>query len=160
MSTTTAPIGAEQETKRAAGSVAAVKVEPYLFFGGRCEEAVEFYRQALNAEVVAMMRFKDAPQSGGCGPANGVNGERIMHAGFRVGETLIMASDGCDDAKPKFEGFALSITAPSEEVATRRFAALAEGGQIIQPLSQTFFAKCFGMVTDRFGVMWMVIAQP
>ncbi len=157
MSTTTAPIGTEQETKRATGSVAALKVEPYLFFGGRCEEAVEFYRQALNAEVVAMMRFKDAPESGGCGPANG---ERIMHAGFRVGETLIMASDGCDDSKPKFEGFALSITAPNEAEAARRFTALADGGQIVQPLMQTFFAKSFGMVTDRFGVMWMVIAQP
>lgn len=154
MSTTTAPARAAQETQR----IAALKVEPYLFFGGRCEPAIEFYRQALDAEVLALMRFKDAPASGGCGP--GGNGDRVMHASFRVGETTVMASDGCDDTKPKFEGFALSITSPNEAEAKRRFAALAEGGQIIQPLSQTFFAKCFGMVTDRFGVMWMVLAMP
>ena len=149
MSTTTAPSLRADETTRAT----AFKVEPYLFFGGRCEEAVEYYRRTLDAELLAFMRFKEAPPSGGCGPVESEKGERVMHACFRVGETMIMASDGCDDAKPKFDGFALSLSAPSAADATRRFAALAEGGHVIQPLTQTFFAKCFGMVTDRFGVM-------
>lgn len=129
-------------------------IQPYLFFGGRCEEALEFYRQTLGAEVEMMMRFKDSPEPPGCGP---VPGEKIMHASVRIGETVLMASDGCCDGKGSFQGFALSLSVPTEAEADRRFNALAKGGQVQMPLDKTFFSPRFGMVTDRFGVTWMVI---
>ena len=129
-------------------------VQPYLFFGGRCEEALEFYKQTLGAEVEMLMRFKDSPEPAGCGP---VPGDKIMHASLRIGETIIMASDGCADGKQSFEGFALSLSVPDETEADRRFNALAKGGQVQMPLDKTFFSPRFGMVADRFGVMWMII---
>lgn len=159
MNTKTIPSGSTAETNRPASSTPATgtRVESYLFFDGRCEEALDFYRKALGAEVVMLMRFKDAPDPNACGP---VGGDKIMHASFRVGDTMVLASDGRCEGKPSFQGFGLSLTLPSTEEANRRFASLAESGQVVQPLSQTFFAKRFGMVTDRFGVMWMVIVLP
>ena len=129
-------------------------VQPYLFFDGRCEEALEFYRQALGAEVEMLMRFKDSPEPARCGSAAG---DKVMHASFRIGETTVMASDGRCEGKPSFQGFALSFAVPSEAEADRRFAALAKGGQVQMPLAKTFFSPRFGMVADRFGVMWMII---
>jgi PhnB protein len=128
-------------------------VEPYLFFNGRCEEALNFYRDALNAEVTALMRFGDSPEQ--CMPE--MPKDKVMHACLRIGETTVMASDGCSAEKANFQGFALSISAPDEQTATRFFNALSEGGQVQMPLGKTFYSPCFGMVTDRFGVMWMVI---
>jgi PhnB protein len=130
------------------------KVEPYLFFDGRCEEALEYYKQTLGAEVLALMRFKDSPDPATCG---GASPEKVMHANFRVGETLIMASDGRCTGQPKFEGFSLSLTVPDDATADKRFAALSEGGQVQLPLTSTFFASRFGMVADKFGVGWMII---
>ncbi len=134
-------------------------LQPYLFFDGRCEEALDFYRQALGAEVQMLMRFKDAPPSEGamCSPEAT---DKIMHACFQIGDATIMASDGRCQGAPKFEGFALSLTAPNAAEADRAFAALAEGGQVQMPLGETFFSPRFGMVADRFGVSWMVIVQP
>ncbi len=129
-------------------------VQPYLFFEGRCDEALKFYRQALGAEVEMLMRFKDSPEPAGC---PGASPEKVMHASFRIGETRLMASDGRCEGKPSFQGFALSLSAANEAEADRRFAALAKGGQIQMPLAKTFFSPRFGMVTDRFGVTWMVI---
>ncbi len=129
-------------------------VQPYLFFEGRCDEALKFYRQALGAEVEMLMRFKDSPEPAGC---PGATPEKVMHASFRIGETRLMASDGRCEGKPSFQGFALSLSAANEAEADRRFAALAKGGQIQMPLAKTFFSPRFGMVTDRFGVTWMVI---
>jgi len=129
-------------------------VQPYLFFDGRCEEALEFYRQALGAEVTMLMRFKDSPEPAGCPAASG---DKVMHANVRIGDSTIMASDGRCEGKPNFQGFALSIEAPTEAEADRRFNALAKGGQVQMPLAKTFFARRFGMVTDQFGVTWMVI---
>ncbi len=129
-------------------------VQPYLFFEGRCDEALEFYRQALGAEVEMLMRFKDSPEPGGC---PGASPDKVMHASFRIGETRLMASDGRCTGKPSFQGFALSLSVPTEAEADRRFAALAKGGQVQMPLTRTFFSPRFGMVADRFGVMWMVI---
>lgn len=131
-------------------------VQPYLFFDGRCEEALDFYKQTLGAEVEMLMRFKDNPEPGGCGGAP-PDGNKVMHASVRIGDTVLMASDGRCQGKPSFEGFALSLSVPTEAEADRRFAALAKGGQVQMPLSKTFFSPRFGMVADRFGVMWMVI---
>ena len=132
-------------------------VTPYLFFDGRCEEAVEFYKKTLGAEVGMMMRFKDSPDPGMC-PAAGEN--KIMHACVKIGGTSVMASDGRNQGKPKFEGFALSVNAKDEAEADRMFAALSDGGKVQMPLGKTFFAKRFGMVADRFGVGWMIIVEP
>ena len=135
-------------------------VQPYLFFDGRCEEAIEFYRRALGAEVQMLMRFKDSPEppQPGCQPPGSEN--KVMHAQFSVGETLILASDGRCTGKPSFQGFALSLTVPNEADADRYFNALADGGQIQMPLAKTFFSPRFGMVADRFGVFWMVYVKP
>ncbi len=138
----------------------APKVEPYLFFEGRCEEAIEFYRRTLCAEVTMMMRFKDSPeppQPGMCAPGSE---NKIMHASLRIGATSLMTSDGRCSGKPNFQGFSLSISMPNAAEADRVFAALADGGQAQVPLAKTFFSPRFGMVADRFGVSWMVIVHP
>jgi PhnB protein len=129
-------------------------VQSYLFFDGRCDEALEFYRQTLGAEVEMLMRFKDSPEPAGC---PGASPDKVMHASFRIGETRLMASDGRCEGKASFQGFALSLSVPNEAEADRRFAALAKGGKVQMPLTSTFFSPRFGMVADRFGVMWMVI---
>lgn len=131
-------------------------LQPYLFFEGRCEEAVEFYRRALGAQVMMMMRYKESPDShspDGLAPGSG---DKIMHATFRVGNVTVMASDGCCAGKPAFQGFSLSLTVPTATEAERLFAALADGGKVQMPLAKTFFSPCFGMVADRFGVPWMI----
>ena len=138
-----------------------MQVQPYLFYEGRCEEAIEFYRKALGAKVEMMMRFKDSPD----GPPPGMTPpppEKIMHAAFRIGDSTVLASDGMCQAgsKPSFSGFSLSIIAANDAEAKRLFGALAEGGQVQMPLGKTFFASSFGMVADRFGLGWMVIANP
>lgn len=135
-------------------------VEPYLFFNGRCEEAIEFYRKALGAEVEVMMRFKDSPEP--CDPNMVPPGteNNIMHATLRIGKTSLMASDGCAAEKPNFQGFSLSIAVPSEAEADRVFAALAQGGQVRMPLTKTFWSPRFGMLEDRFGVGWMINTVP
>lgn len=135
-------------------------VQSYLFFNGRCEEAVNFYRKALGAEVTMMMRFKENPEpmGDGCGPSGvPIPGENIMHASFKIGETEVMASDGMGGGKPEFKGFSLSLTAASDAEAKRLFDALADGGKVEMPLTKTFYASSFGMLADRFGVSWMVI---
>ena len=129
-------------------------VQPYLFFDGRCDEALEFYKQALGAEVERLMRFKDSPEPAAC---PGAAPDKVMHASFRIGGTCLMASDGRCEGKTSFQGFALSLSVATETDAEKRFAALAKGGQVQMPLAKTFFSLRFGMVTDRFGVTWMVI---
>jgi PhnB protein len=134
-------------------------VQPYLFFEGKCEEAIEFYRRSLGAQVTMQMRYKDSPepQPPGCGP---IDPNKIMHAQFQIGSTVIMASDGRCDKEAKFAGFSLSLTVPTETEAERAFTALADGGKVEMPLAKTFFSARFGMVVDRFGVFWMVLVQP
>jgi PhnB protein len=135
-------------------------VQPYLFFEGRCEEAIEFYRGALGAEVEMLMHFKDSPEppQPGMIPPGAEN--KVMHACFRVGDTRVMASDGRCGGKPSFQGFSLSLTVANDTEAERLFAALSDRGQVQQPLIKTFFSSRFGMVADRFGVPWMVIVAP
>jgi PhnB protein len=137
-----------------------MQVQPYLFFDGRCEEAVEFYKSALGAEVATLMRYKDSPEppQPGCAPPGAEN--KVMHASFRIGQTTVMASDGQCLGKPSFQGFSLSLAVPTDAEAERLFAALAEGGHVQMPLTKTFFSSRFGMVADRFGVCWMVIVAP
>lgn len=135
-------------------------IQPYLFFEGRCEEAIEFYRRALGAKVEMVMRFKESPEPPPPGMVPPGTEDKVMHAAFRIGDTLVMASDGRCQGTPSFQGFSLSITAANESEADRLFAALAEGGQVQMPLGKTFFSPRFGMVADRFGVSWMVIVEP
>jgi PhnB protein len=131
-------------------------IQPYLFFNGTCEQAVDFYRKALGAEVEMMMRFKESPEPPQPGMIPPGFENKIMHTSFRVGHTTVMASDGCSTEKPSFQGFSLSLSVSSEGEADRAFAALADGGQVRMPLSKTFWSPRFGMVEDRFGVSWMV----
>jgi len=134
-----------------------VTVQPYLFFDGKCEEALNFYKQALGAQVDMLMRFHEMPDPPpGAIPPGAEN--RVMHAAFRVGDTQIMASDGQCGGKPSFQGFALSINAKDDAEAGKLFTAVGKGGQVQMPLGKTFFASKFGVVIDRFGVTWMVIA--
>ena len=137
-----------------------MQVQPYLFFEGRCEEAVNFYVKTLGAKVEMLMRYKDSPeppQPGMC-PPNSEN--KIMHGSMHIGETVVMVSDGLCGGHPQFQGFALSLDAANEAEAERMFAALVDGGQQKMPLGKTFFSPCFGMVADRFGVLWMIIVLP
>jgi PhnB protein len=137
-----------------------MQVQPYLFFEGRCEEALEFYRSALGAEVTMLMRFKDSPEphSPGMIPPGAEN--KVMHMSFRIGDTTVNASDGQCTGSATFQGFSLSLSVPNDAEAERRFAALAQGGQVQLALTKTFFASRFGMVADRFGVAWMIIVAP
>lgn len=137
------------------------KIEPYLFFNGHCEEALNFYREKLNAEITYMIRFKEMPeeakQNAPC--AEGMD-DKIMHANFRIGDNHLMASDGCcDKDKTEFSGFSLSIAADTQEEGQKYMETLAEGGTVVMPYAATFWAKGFGMVQDKFGVLWMVSAE-
>lgn len=132
-----------------------LSVQPYLFFNGRCEEALEFYSKALGAKIEMLSRFKDAPP----GMAQSGMENMVMHASFRIGETVLMASDGRGNNELQFEGFSLAIDVPDEKTAESVFNALADGGKITMPLEKTFWAPKFGMLEDRFGVGWMVSVQ-
>jgi len=133
-------------------------VQPYLFFDGRCEEALDFYSKTLGAKVECVAHFKDSPDPTMCMP--GIDQNKVMHACFRIGANTIMASDGRCTGRPSFQGFSLSLTLAEEAEADRLFAALAKGGQVQMPLATTFFSPRFGMVADRFGVSWMIHVAP
>jgi PhnB protein len=130
-----------------------MQVQPYLSFEGRCEEAINFYKSAVGAEVVMMMRFKEAPDQSMMTPGTG---DKILHASLQIGDSTVMASDGRCMGKAIFQGISLSLTAGTDAEAKRLFDALANGGQIQMPLAKTFFATSFGIVADKFGVAWMV----
>jgi PhnB protein len=134
-------------------------VENYLQFDGRCEEAIEFYKRALGAQVENLVRFKDAPKDAQAMFSPGSE-NKVMHVNLRIGETHVLASDGRNRGQPKFEGFALCLSAANEAEASKLFTALGDGGKVTMPLAKTFFAKSFGTVEDRFGVHWMVIVHP
>ena len=130
-----------------------MKIQPYLFFDGRCEEAIDFYSRTLGAEVTMLMRFKESPDQSMVTPESK---DKVMHASLRIGDATVLASDGRCMGNPSFQGFALSVTAANEAEEKRLFAALGEGGQVQMPLAKTFFSPSFGMVADQFGVGWMV----
>ncbi len=131
-------------------------VQPYLFFGGRCDEALEFYRTAFGAEVTLLMRYKDSPEPTPPGMLAPGFENKVMHVSFRVGDSVLMASDGCSPEDGNFHGFRLSLTLPDAAAADRVFAALAQDGQVMMPLTKTFWSPKFGMLTDRFGLGWMI----
>jgi PhnB protein len=133
-------------------------IQPYIFFEGRCEEAIEFYKKALSAEVVVMLRFKDSPVGLPPGIPPG-SGNKIMHAQLRIGQTVLMLGDARNSGKPNFQGFSLSLSVSTPAEVDKAFGALADGGQVQMPLEKTFFSPRFGMVTDRFGLGWMVLVQ-
>lgn len=132
-----------------------MQVQPYLFYNGRCDEAIDFYRTKVGAEVMMLMRFKDSPDP----DSRGV-GEKVMHASLRIGDTTLLLSDGHCSGRLSFEGFSLSLTVPQDAEAERLFAALSDGGQVQMPLTKTFFSSKFGMLADRFGVSWMIYVAP
>jgi PhnB protein len=139
-----------------------MQIQPYLFFDGRCEDAIEFYKNALGAEVIMLMRFKDNPEPPGpddaCKPAPGTE-DKVMHASFRIGDSTVLASDGHCTGQPSFQGFSLSLTAATEAEAEQQFNALASG-EVQMPLGKTFYSPSFGMVADKFGVSWMIYVEP
>ena len=131
-----------------------MNVQPYLSFEGRAQEAIDFYKSALGAQVEAIMQFKDAPPDM---QANMPNKDKVMHSAFKVGDTTIMATDGQCSGKSEFSGITLTIQANSDAEAEKLFNALAKGGKVNMPMAETFFATRFGMVADKFGVGWMVL---
>ncbi len=135
-------------------------IRPYLFFDGRCDEAIEFYRSALGAEVLMLMRFKDAPSSEDRAQMTPGSEHKVMHGSLRIGGSNVLVSDGQCGGKPVFDGFSLTITAADVAEAERLFGRLAAGGQVRMPMGETFFSPRFGMVADRFGVPWMVYVAP
>jgi PhnB protein len=136
-----------------------MKVQPYLFFDGRCEEALEFYRTALGADVTSLMRFSESPEPHPPGMLPPGAEKKVMHASFRLGETEVLASDGHCAQKAAFQGFSLTLSVAGDAEARRAFDALADGGRVTMPLGKTFFASSFGMLADRFGVNWIVIVE-
>ncbi|MDI1287098.1 MAG: VOC family protein [Reyranella sp.] len=134
-----------------------MQIQPYLFFDGRCEEALDFYKAAAGAKVEMLMRFKENPDRGKGGMEPPGADDKVMHAAFKIGDTMILASDGNCTGKPKFDGFSLAVSVKDEAEADKTFAGLGEGGEVNMPLAKTFFSPKFGMVRDKFGVNWMVM---
>ena len=134
-----------------------MQAQPYLIFDGRCEEAIEFYKSALGAEVTMLMRFKDSPEPHPPGMLPPGAESKVMHASLRIGDSTVMASDGQCLGQANFQGFSLALSVSNDAEAERLFAALADGGKVCMPLAKTFFSSRFGMVADRFGVSWMII---
>ncbi|GAB4071915.1 VOC family protein [Ancylobacter sonchi] len=134
-----------------------MNVQAYLMFNGRTEEAIDFYKKAVGAEVTVLMRFSDAPEPPPPGMVPDGWGAKIMHSSFKVGDAELMASDGCQSDAAGFNGISLALSVKSPEEAQAKFAALSDGGQVTMPLAKTFFSPAFGTLTDRFGVSWMVV---
>jgi PhnB protein len=131
-----------------------MNVQPYLFFDGKCDEALEFYRKAVGAQAKIVMRFNQAPDQSMITPGTE---NKVMHAQVQIGDTTVLMSDGRCTGNMNFQGFALTITVSSESEADGTFDALADGGKVTMPLAKTFFSPRFGMLTDKFGVGWMVL---
>ncbi len=136
-------------------------IQPYLFFGGRCDEAIAFYQTAIGAEVEMVMRYNESPEPMPPGMLAPGFEKKVMHASLKIGDSVIMASDGCGSPdEGTFNGFSLSLAVPTEADADRMFAALSAGGEVTMPLTKTFWSPRFGMLTDRFGMGWMVNVVP
>lgn len=130
-----------------------MNVQPYLMFNGRCEEAADFYRTALGAKVEMAIHFKDSPDKSMV-TAETMN--KVMHMRLRIGDSVVLASDGRCGGNPLFDGFSMSINVATSVEAERLFTALSDGGKVQMPLTKTFFSPAFGMLADRFGVSWMI----
>jgi len=136
-----------------------MQVQPYLMFNGRCEEAIEFYKRVLGAKVEALMRYKEAPQPPPSEQLPPGNENKVMHSSLRIGDTVVMASDGHCSGQTDFQGFSLTVSVPDAPTADRIFGELSDGGKVQMPMGKTFFSERFGMTSDRFGLGWMVIVQ-
>lgn len=136
-----------------------MQIQPYLFFDGRCEQAIEFYHKALGAKPGRFLRYQDSPEPPPPGRVPSGYQNKVMYAEFRVGDTQVMACDDGTRSTTAFQGFRLSLSVANEAQARRVFAALADGGEVNMPLAKTFFSPCFGMLKDRFGVGWMIIVS-
>jgi PhnB protein len=134
-------------------------LNPYLSFEGRCEEAIAFYREAAGAQLVMLMRHRESPEPPPPGMLPADSGDKVMHAHLTIGGCTLMAGDGLCSGQPKFDGFSLYLAQPDAAAARRTFDALAAGGQVTMPLGPTFWSPCFGMLTDRFGLGWMVTVE-
>jgi PhnB protein len=134
-----------------------MNVQPYLFFEGRADEALAFYSTAFGITPATVMRYRDAPDPPPPGMLPPGSEGKVMHADFKVGNTLVMLSDGMCSGKPRFEGFSLALSCDTEADARRTFDALVAGGEVTMPLGKTFWSPLFGMLKDRFGVGWMVM---
>jgi PhnB protein len=140
-----------------------MQIEPYLFFNGNCGDAIAYYRDAIGAEEMFRMRFADAPPDAQRPPISADMADKVMHASLRIGDSTVMMSDGgCmeKDKQHAFSGFSLSLTGQDMSTAERYFNALAKDGSVTMPFQKTFWSPGFGMVTDRFGISWMVTAPP
>lgn len=135
-----------------------MQIQPYLFFDGCCEQALQFYQRALGAKLELMMRYKDSPEPPPPGMIPPGYGDKVMHATVQIGDSTVMAADDCTGKSPKPQGYALSLNAADPAEAKKRFDALADGGEVTMPLQKTFWSPAFGMLRDRFGVHWMVSA--
>ena len=131
-----------------------MQVQSYLFMDGRAEEAIEFYKKAIGATVNTQLRFKENPDAV-CAPGSE---NKIMHADISIGETRMLLSDGHNKGQPNFQGFGLALTTKTEAEANKVFDALAAGGKVTMPQAKTFFSPRFGMLADKFGVNWMILA--
>jgi uncharacterized glyoxalase superfamily protein PhnB len=149
-------VAAHEEGLRTSMAMQSSIVQPYLFFSGRCEEALDFYKKSLGATITMVMRFNESPDPVPEGMLQPGFENKVMHASFNIGKMMLMASDGCGDGT-HFEGFRLALSVPTEEECNRAFAALADGGNVDMPLAKTFWSPRYGMVTDKFGVGWMVM---
>ena len=136
-----------------------MNVQAYLMFNGRTEEAIDFYKKAVGAEVTMLMRFREAPDQPPPGMVPEGWDDKIMHSSFKIGDAELMASDGCQSDAAGFNGISLALSLASPEEAETKFAALAEGGKVTMPLTKTFFSPAFGTLTDRFGVSWMIVVS-
>jgi PhnB protein len=131
-------------------------LQPYLFFDGKCDEALDFYKKAVGAEPKMLLRFSQAPDQSMISPGSE---NKVMHAQLQIGDTTVLMSDGRCTGNTNFQGFALTLTAKSENEADKTFNALADGGKVTMPMAKTFFSPRFGMLTDKFGVGWMVLVE-
>lgn len=134
-----------------------MQIQAYLHFDGCCEEAIEFYCQALGARSEMLMRYRDNPEPPPPGMVPAGFEDKVMHASLRIDDSTLMLSDDCRATPGRFDGFQLTLSVADLAAAERRFAALGEGGKVTMPLAKTFFSPAFGMLVDRFGVPWMVI---
>jgi PhnB protein len=130
-----------------------MRIEPYIFFEGCAEQAAHFYQATLGAEIIALLRYSEAPDPTMC-PVD--DPEKVMHMNLRIGDSVVMGSDGNCSGEARFQGFALTLNAKDVNEAEKLFGLLADGGQVQMPLEETFFSPAFGMLADRFGVPWMI----
>ncbi len=133
-----------------------MQVRPYLFLGGRADEAIAFYEKALGGRLLQRLLYKDSPDNP---TTNTAPAENVMHASLRIGDSTVLLSDGHGAEGARFQGFSLTLSVADDAEVDRRRAALSEGGSVMQAPTKTFFSPRFAMATDRFGVLWIILVD-